>query len=101
MRKIDRFHGAAAYRQVADDIEQRIADGEITCRLPAERALAEQYEVAYQTVRKSMVELRAREVIITRQGRGTFVAAALPSAANSTADDPPADDPQAEALSAG
>ncbi len=43
-------------------------------RLPAERALADEYEVACQTVRRSMKVLRERGLIITRPGCGTFVA---------------------------
>jgi GntR family transcriptional regulator len=62
-----------AYMQVADDVERRINDGEITAKLPAERELAEDYGVAYTTVRRAMEVLRERGLIITRHGRGTFV----------------------------
>ena len=65
-----------AYVQVADNIQLRIEAGEITRRLPSERDLAEEYGVAYQTVRHAMKLLRERGLIITRQGRGTFVAGA-------------------------
>jgi len=65
-----------AYIQVANDIATRIDLGEISHKLPAERALAEEYGVAYQTVRHAMKVLRERGLIITRQGRGTFVAPA-------------------------
>jgi DNA-binding GntR family transcriptional regulator len=68
--------GDYSYLQVADSIAERIAQGEFTVRLPAERVLADEYEVAYQTVRRSMKVLRERGLIITRQGRGTFVAPA-------------------------
>jgi GntR family transcriptional regulator len=64
------------YVQVANAIAARIEVGEITHRLPAERDLAEEFGVAYQTVRHSMQILRDRGLIITRQGRGTFVAPA-------------------------
>jgi DNA-binding GntR family transcriptional regulator len=63
-----------AYVQAADSIAARIAAGEITHRLPAERDLARELGVAYQTLRHSMKVLRDRGLIITRQGRGTFVA---------------------------
>jgi len=65
-----------SYVQVADNIQVRIELGEFTHRLPSERHLAEEYGVAYQTVRHAMKVLRERGLIITRQGRGTFVAAA-------------------------
>ena len=62
-----------AYMQVADDLERRISDGEIEAKLPSERDLAEDYGVAYTTVRRAMEILRDRGLIITRHGRGTFV----------------------------
>jgi GntR family transcriptional regulator len=58
---------------VADDIERRIGEGEISVKLPAERSLAEEYGVAYVTVRHAMAILRERGVIITVHGRRTFV----------------------------
>jgi GntR family transcriptional regulator len=67
------MRGDFTYLQVANDVHRRIWIGEYTHKLPAERALAEEYEVAYQTVRRSMEVLRGRGLIITRQGRGTFV----------------------------
>lgn len=66
-----------SYLQVADDIARRIEAGEITRKLPAERAIAEEYGVAYITVRHSMQILRDRGLIVTIHGRGTFVAAAM------------------------
>jgi DNA-binding GntR family transcriptional regulator len=62
-----------AYMQVADDLERRISDGEIEIKLPSERELAEDYGVAYTTVRRAMEILRERGLIITRHGRGTFI----------------------------
>ena len=61
------------YVQAANAIAARIEAGEITHRLPAERNLAKELGVAYQTLRHSMKLLRDRGLIITRQGRGTFV----------------------------
>jgi DNA-binding GntR family transcriptional regulator len=71
--KIDPLGPDFTYIQVANDIATRIEAGEITSKLPAERDLAQEYGVAYQTVRHSMAVLRERGLIITRQGRGTFV----------------------------
>jgi DNA-binding GntR family transcriptional regulator len=67
------MRGDYTYLQIANDIQSRIWVGTYTHKLPAERALAEEYGVAYQTVRRSMEVLRGRGLIITRQGRGTFV----------------------------
>jgi DNA-binding GntR family transcriptional regulator len=61
------------YVQAADAIAARIEAGEITHRLPAERNLAKELGIAYQTLRHAMQLLRDRGLIITRQGRGTFV----------------------------
>lgn len=78
MTPIDPLGREFAYFQLADDIAWRITIGEFTCRLPAERALAEEYDVAYATVRQAMGILRERGLIRTRVGRGTYVAAAVP-----------------------
>ncbi len=69
---VDPYGREHAYIQVADDMERRIRSGEISRKLPAERSLAEEYEVAYTTVRHAMQILRERDVIITVHGRGTF-----------------------------
>jgi GntR family transcriptional regulator len=47
--------------------------GEITAKLPSERSFAEEYGVAYTTVRHAMAVLRERGIIVTAHGRGTFV----------------------------
>jgi GntR family transcriptional regulator len=73
------------YVQVANAIKARIKAGEITHRLPAERALARELGVAYQTLRSGMDVLRGDGVIVTRQGRGTFVAPAAGSLSVSVA----------------
>jgi len=70
---VDPFGLEYAYVQVADDIQRRIADGEISMRLPSERTIAEEYGVAYTTVRHAMAVLRERGLIVTVHGRGTFV----------------------------
>lgn len=46
--------------------------------LPAERDLAQEYGVAYLTVRRAAQVLRGRGLIETVHGRGTFVADRLP-----------------------
>jgi DNA-binding GntR family transcriptional regulator len=64
------------YVQVADHIAARIKAGELKpgARLPAERDLAAEYGVAYDTIRRAAAMLRDRGLIITIIGRGTFVA---------------------------
>jgi DNA-binding GntR family transcriptional regulator len=76
-RPVDPYGREYAYVQVADDVARRIEAGEITRKLPSERAFADEYEVAYTTVRHAMQILRERGLIVTIHGRGTFVAASL------------------------
>ncbi|MFE5832966.1 GntR family transcriptional regulator [Streptomyces sp. NPDC056508] len=68
------------YVAVADHIAARVAAGELApgARLPAERDLAEEYGVAYLTVRRAARVLRERGLILTVHGKGTFVADPLP-----------------------
>jgi GntR family transcriptional regulator len=63
------------YVRVAAWIESRIESGELKSgtRLPAERDLARDLGVAYDTVRRAAVLLRERGLIITVHGRGTYV----------------------------
>ena len=63
------------YVQVVDYVAARIQSGEWRpgYRLPAERDLAERWGVAYLTIRKAMSELRERRLIVSVQGRGTYV----------------------------
>jgi len=63
------------YVQVADHIAARIAARELApgARLPAERDLATEYGVSYDTIRRATALLRDRELIITIVGRGTYV----------------------------
>jgi len=78
-RPVDPFGREHAYVQVANDVARRIKSGEITRKLPAERALADDYGVAYVTLRHAMQVLREQGLIVTIHGRGTFVAASLRS----------------------
>ncbi len=66
---------ALIYVQVADHIAARIASGDLPpgSRLPAERSLAQEYGVAYDTIRRATAVLRERKLIVTVHGRGTFV----------------------------
>jgi DNA-binding GntR family transcriptional regulator len=77
------------YVAVADHIAARIAAGELKpgARLPAERDLADEYGVAYMTVRRAAQVLRERQLIITVQGKGTFVATTPPAEPTTTAAD--------------
>ena len=64
---------AHTYVQLADLIEAEIRAGKLRGKIRAERDLAEEYGVAYTTVRRAMAVLRERGLIKSIQGRGTFV----------------------------
>jgi DNA-binding GntR family transcriptional regulator len=61
------------YVQLADLIEAEIRSGKLRGKIRSERDLAEEYGVAYTTVRRTMRLLRERGLIRSIQGRGTFV----------------------------
>ena len=66
---------AYAWRQVADHLEARIRGGELApgARLPGERDLAAEYQVALGTARKAIGVLREKGLLVTTPSKGTFV----------------------------
>jgi GntR family transcriptional regulator len=63
------------YRQIADDLQQRIESGALTPgqRLPTEPELRERYGASRNTVRDAVRWLTTRGLVRTRPGQGTFV----------------------------
>ena len=61
------------WRQVLEDLEHRLATGEIADRFPTDRELVEHYGVSRHTVREAVRHLRARGVIDRERGRGSTV----------------------------
>jgi DNA-binding GntR family transcriptional regulator len=61
------------WRQVADHLAGRIAAEEFARRLPSVRTLADQYGVSHTTVSDALRELSQRGLVVTTQGRGSFV----------------------------
>ena len=76
MEPIDTSGPELIYVQVADRIAAQIESGELApgSRLPAERDLAAELGVSYDSVRRAMEVLRERGLITTVHGRGTYVA---------------------------
>ena len=70
-------HGEPAYIYVrmADHLEARIEAGDLApgTRLPGERDLAAEYNVAVGTARRAVEELRQRGLAVTLPAKGTFV----------------------------
>ena len=75
------------HEQVADDIRRRVRAGEfeVGAKLPSLRDLRERYGVAEVTVHTAIRELQREGVVMSSQGRGTFVAA-VPDEAAEVAD---------------
>jgi GntR family transcriptional regulator len=71
----DRGEPAYLYVRMADHLETRINAGDLTpgARLPGERDLATEYQVAVGTARRAVEELRQRGLAVTLPAKGTFV----------------------------
>ncbi len=61
------------WQQVLDDLERRIASGDIAGRFPTDKELTEQYGVSRHTVREAVERLRARGLVDRHRGRGSFL----------------------------
>ncbi|WP_260928766.1 FadR/GntR family transcriptional regulator [Novosphingobium sp. 9] len=74
------------YQRVAQQLEQFIRDGRYQpgMRLPAERDLAEQFEVSRPTVREAVIALEIRELVEVRHGSGVYVSEVLPASPQPT-----------------
>lgn len=64
------------YRQIKDLLLQRLQSGEWRPAeaIPSEHELAAQFKVSQGTVRKAIDELAAENLLVRKQGKGTFVA---------------------------
>lgn len=77
--------GVVRHRRLADDIvrqlEAMILEGTLKAgeRLPAERALAEQFGVSRPSLREAIHKLAAKGLLVSRHGGGNFVAESLGS----------------------
>jgi DNA-binding GntR family transcriptional regulator len=74
--QIDHASPKLVYVQVADHVADRITRDGLAAgtKLPAERELATEYGVSYDTIRRATAMLRDRGLIETVHGLGTFVA---------------------------
>ncbi len=69
------------YLQIMEQIRQRIAAGDWAAgkELPSIRALAADLRVSVITVKRAYLDLESMGVIVTRQGKGSFVAEGGPA----------------------
>jgi GntR family transcriptional regulator len=70
---LDEHSDEPLWRQVLDDLEARLASGEIGDRFPTDRELVEHYGVSRHTVREAVRRLTARGVVDRVRGRGSVV----------------------------
>jgi GntR family transcriptional regulator len=77
---VDRRSDRAVYRQVADGLRAAIRTGELATgqRLPSETELIRRYGVSRNSVRMAVGLLRIEGLVVTEQGRGSFVRARRP-----------------------
>ncbi|MCY1141403.1 winged helix-turn-helix domain-containing protein [Actinoplanes sp. Pm04-4] len=67
-------------REIADDLTARIRSGEypLGSKLPTLREMAGLYSVSVSTIQRALDRVDERGLIISSQGRGTFVVDRLP-----------------------
>jgi GntR family transcriptional regulator len=73
--KIDRKKGIPLYQQLISEIKRLIQTGEWEAgeKVPTERELAERLNISRNTVSSAYKELEADGILISTQGKGTFV----------------------------
>jgi DNA-binding GntR family transcriptional regulator len=79
---IDRDLPVPPYRQLADVLRTEITEGRLNGRLPGERRLAQEYDVAINTVRKAIAILREEGRIESVHGLGSFAVPGRPPPAS-------------------
>lgn len=64
------------YEQIADWVQAEVEAGRMVPgqKFADSRELAEDWGVAYLTVRRAVAELVERGLVVSRQGKGTFIA---------------------------
>ncbi|MGM9572182.1 MAG: GntR family transcriptional regulator [bacterium] len=74
--EIEKKEGIPLYQQVKEVIKEKIYEKEIIEgeRIPTERDMAKQLHVSRNTISAAYKELEAEGIIVSQQGKGTFVA---------------------------
>ncbi|XZE21391.1 GntR family transcriptional regulator [Pirellulaceae bacterium SH449] len=74
--RISQADSRPLYTQVIDQIKRRVSAGDLLpgAELPSIRQLASDLQISVITIKRAYLELERDGVIVTRQGRGSFVA---------------------------
>ncbi len=74
-KQIDQRSPVPAYRQLASILREQIQSGELAGDqpVPSETTLVQRYGIARGTVRRAIEVLREDDLVVTVQGRGTYV----------------------------
>lgn len=70
---IDRDSPEPLYRQLADQIRQRIESGEYKVRIPSEPSLSQETGLARDTVRRAVRLLTEEGLLLRAPGKGTYI----------------------------
>ncbi|GAA5129082.1 hypothetical protein GCM10025762_60330 [Haloechinothrix salitolerans] len=75
MGKLDPDDERPPYQQIADALRAQIESGELAPgdQLPAIPVLTSEYDVSIGTARSALTALRDDGLIVTRQGKGSYV----------------------------
>jgi DNA-binding GntR family transcriptional regulator len=75
LKRIDRRSNEPSYTQLVNIIKEQAANGDLRAgdRLPSESQLCKYHRVSPMTVRRAINILVEQGVVITEQGRGTFI----------------------------
>src|SRR3954452_22912508 len=68
------------FQRLREKLRHAITSGELSGKLPGERALAKRFHVNAKTLSKALTDLAAEGVLDRSIGRGTYVKGSAPSA---------------------
>jgi len=74
------------FQRLREKLRAAIASGELSGKLPGERALARRFNVNAKTLSKALTDLAAEGLLERSIGRGTFVKGSVPTPATPTAE---------------
>ena len=74
------------FQRLREKLRAAIASGELSGKLPGERALAVRFNVNAKTLSKALTDLAAEGLLERSIGRGTFVRGSVPEATATSAD---------------